>query len=89
MRPPKVKNVMISVGQFPRSADTISQLKRAFRYLLVSKLNTARAVAAIEHDPALTDPEVRYLVEFIRGSRRGVIVRRPTRRVTEEMVADE
>jgi UDP-N-acetylglucosamine acyltransferase len=71
------------------SADTISQLKRAFRYLLVSKLNTARAVAAIEHDPALTDPEVRYLVEFIRGSRRGVIVRRPTRRVTEEMVVEE
>ena len=71
------------------SADTISQLKRAFRYLLVSKLNTAHAVAAIEQDATLTDAEVRYLVGFIRGSRRGVIVRRPTRRVTEEMVADE
>jgi UDP-N-acetylglucosamine acyltransferase len=71
------------------SAETISQLKRAFRYLLVSKLNTARAVAAIEQDETLTDAEVRYLVQFIRGSRRGVIVRRPSRRVTEEMVADE
>ena len=59
------------------------------RYLLVSKLNTAHAVAAIEQDATLTDAEVRYLVGFIRGSRRGVIVRRPTRRVTEEMVADE
>jgi UDP-N-acetylglucosamine acyltransferase len=71
------------------SADTIRQLKRAYRYLLVSKLNTARAVAAIEQDGELSDPEVRYLVDFIRSSRRGVIVRRPIRRVTEEMVADE
>jgi UDP-N-acetylglucosamine acyltransferase len=70
------------------STETISQLKRAYRYLLVSKLNTARALAAIEHDPELDDPAVRYLVDFIRTSRRGVILRRPTRRA-EEMVADE
>ena len=67
---------------------TISQLKKAYRYLLVSKLNAARALAAIEQDPELTDPEVRYLVEFIRSAQRGVILRRPARR-TEELVADE
>jgi UDP-N-acetylglucosamine acyltransferase len=68
--------------------DTIAQLKRSYRYLLQSKLNTSRALVEIEQDPALTSPEVRYLVEFIRSSKRGVILRRPTRRV-EELVADE
>jgi UDP-N-acetylglucosamine acyltransferase len=66
----------------------ISKLKRSFRYLLQSKLNTTSALRQIEQDPALTCPEVRYLVEFIRGSQRGVILRRPTRRA-EEVVAEE
>ena len=39
-------------------------------------------------DPELSAPEVRYLIDFIRSSRRGVILRRPTRRA-EELVADE
>ena len=70
------------------TADTIGQIKRAFRYLLLSKLNTTRALAQIEQDPSLSAPEVRYIVEFIRSASRGVILRRPTRR-TEELVADE
>lgn len=68
--------------------DTIGQLKRAYRYLLQSKLNLTRALAQIEKDATLSAPEVRYLVEFIRTAQRGVIIRRPTRR-TEEFVADE
>jgi UDP-N-acetylglucosamine acyltransferase len=68
--------------------ETIAQLKRAYRYLLQSKLNTTRALAQIEQDVGLTAPEVRYLVEFIRTAQRGVIIRRPTRRA-EEFVADE
>ena len=48
------------------SPETIAQLQRAYRYLLQSKLNTSRALVQIEQDPALTSPEVRYLVEFIR-----------------------
>jgi UDP-N-acetylglucosamine acyltransferase len=68
--------------------DTISQLKQAFRYLLQSKLNTTRALLQMERDASLTAPEVKYLIDFIRSSRRGVILRRPTRR-TEELVADE
>jgi UDP-N-acetylglucosamine acyltransferase len=68
--------------------DTISQLKQAYRYLIQSKLNTTRALARIDQDPTLSSPDVRYLVEFIRSSRRGVILRRPARR-TEELVADE
>ncbi len=68
--------------------DTISQLKQAYRYLIQSKLNTTRALARIDQDSSLSSPDVRYLVDFIRGSRRGVILRRPARR-TEELVADE
>ena len=70
------------------SEDTLSKLKRAYRYLLVSRLNTSRALREIEQDETLACPEIAYLVDFIRGSQRGVILRRPTRR-TEEMVADE
>ena len=68
--------------------ETVGQLKRAYRYLLQSKLNTSRALVQIEQDAALASPEVRYLVDFIRSSPRGVILRRPTRRA-EELVAEE
>ena len=78
----------IGVARRGFTPDTISQLKRAYRYLLQSKLNTSRALVQIERDPALTSPEVRYLVDFIRSSQRGVILRRPMRRA-EELVADE
>ena len=71
------------------TADTIEQLKRAYRYLLMSKLNTSRALIKIEEDPTLTSDEVSYLVSFIRGSKRGVILRKPKRRLAEELVADE
>ena len=65
--------------------DTITKLRRAYRILLHA--NTSRAVAQIERDPALQAPEVAYVVEFIRSSRRGVGLRRPSRRV-EEVVED-
>ena len=70
------------------SSDTVAKLKRAYRYLLQSKLNTSRALAQIEQDESLACPEVDYLIEFIRSSQRGALLRRPTRR-TEEMVADD
>jgi UDP-N-acetylglucosamine acyltransferase len=70
------------------SPETVNKLKRAYRYLLVSKLNTSRAVSRIEADPSLACPEVEYLVDFIRRSDRGVLLRRPTRRA-DEAVVDE
>ena len=70
------------------SSDTIAKLKRSFRYLLQSKLNTSRAVKRIELDGTLACPDVQYLIDFIRSSQRGVLLRRPARR-TEELVADE
>ena len=70
------------------SAETIARLKRAYRYLLVSKLNASDALTEIEGDPTLDCPEVRYLVEFIRSSQRGVTLRRAVRRL-DETVADD
>ena len=70
------------------STDTIAKLKHAYRYLLQSKLNTSRALRRIEQDGTLACAEVEYLVGFIRSSKRGALLRRPTRR-TEEAVADE
>jgi UDP-N-acetylglucosamine acyltransferase len=68
--------------------DVIAKLKRSFRYLLQSKLNTTSALKQIERDRTLACAEVQFLVEFIRTSERGAILRRATRRA-EEVLADE
>jgi UDP-N-acetylglucosamine acyltransferase len=70
------------------SPEVIGKLKRTFRYLLQSKLNTTSALQRIQKDPSLACAEVQYLIDFIRTSQRGVILRRPSRRA-EEVVADE
>jgi UDP-N-acetylglucosamine acyltransferase len=68
--------------------EVVGKLKRSFRYLLQSKLNTTSALKRIEQDRSLACPEVQYLLDFIRSSERGVILRRALRRA-EEVVADE
>jgi acyl-[acyl carrier protein]--UDP-N-acetylglucosamine O-acyltransferase len=70
------------------SSEVVTKLKRTFRYLLQSKLNTTSALHEIERDSTLACREVQYLVDFIRQSQRGVILRRATRR-TEELLSDE
>jgi UDP-N-acetylglucosamine acyltransferase len=65
------------------SPETIAKLRRAYRYLFHS--NTSRALAQIEREPGLQCPEVQYVVEFIRSSKRGVGLRRPSRRLEEVM----
>src|SRR5204863_7622357 len=68
--------------------DVVDKLKRSFRYLTQSKMNTTKAVQKIAGDCALACAEVDYLVDFIRSSQRGVILRRATRKA-EEALADE
>jgi UDP-N-acetylglucosamine acyltransferase len=70
------------------SDDVITRLKRTFRYLLQSKLNTTGALQHIEADETLACPDVQYLVDFIRASERGVILRRATRR-SEDVLSDD
>ena len=88
-RPARIFGVnTIGLSRRGFTPNTITQLRQAYRYLLQSKLNTTRALAQIEQDEALGAPEIRYLVDFIRHSQRGVILRRTPRRA-EELVADE
>jgi UDP-N-acetylglucosamine acyltransferase len=63
------------------SSGLIEQLRRAYRHLL--QHNTSRALEIIERDPALDAPEVAYLVKFIATAHRGVILRRPSRRLED------
>ena len=79
-----------SVGLSRRgiAPEVMTKLKRTFRYLLQSKLNTTGALRQIERDRTLACAEVQYLIDFIRTSQRGVILRRATRR-QEEVLADE
>ncbi len=81
---------MNSIGLIRRgfSADVIGKLKRSFRYLLQSKLNTTSALQQIQRDRSLTCKEVDYLMDFIRTSQRGVILRRATRRAEEVLIDD-
>ncbi len=68
--------------------EVIRKLKSAYRVLLQSKLNTTRAVARICADPELDCAEVRYMVEFIRSARRGVVLKHTVRR-SEDAASDD
>jgi UDP-N-acetylglucosamine acyltransferase len=67
-----------TIGLMRRGFDepTLQKLKKAFRYLLQSKLNATQAVQKIASEPSLQSPEVEYLVTFIRTSSRGAILKR-------------
>ena len=79
-----------SIGLVRRgfTTETVRKLKSAYRYLLVSKLNTACALEHIEQDAAIDCAEVRYLVQFIRAAKRGVVLKRATRRTGESSSDD-
>ena len=62
--------------------DSIAKLRRAYRILLHA--NTSRALAQIEGDTTLDCAEVRYVLDFIKSSKRGVGLRRPSRRVSDD-----
>jgi UDP-N-acetylglucosamine acyltransferase len=65
------------------SAQSIAQLRHAYRLLLQSGLNTTQALARLEAEGDL-GPEVRNVVDFIRSSKRGVILKRQSRRPASE-----
>ncbi|ODS57072.1 MAG: acyl-[acyl-carrier-protein]--UDP-N-acetylglucosamine O-acyltransferase [Acidobacteria bacterium SCN 69-37] len=65
------------------SPELIGKLGRAYRHLL--QHNTSRALELIERDPTLVADEVSYLVNFILSAKRGVILRRPSRRVDDQI----
>ena len=52
--------------------DRLRALHHAFRVLLASKMNTAQAVEKLRGDGAQTE-DVTHLLEFVEGSKRGII----------------
>jgi UDP-N-acetylglucosamine acyltransferase len=77
-----VNTIGLTRRGFP--VETIAAIRRAFRVLVQSRLNTSEAVARLEAEGS-PHAEVRGLVEFIRGARRGVILKRHIRhRISEE-----
>ena len=52
--------------------ETIEALQRAYRILIRSKLRAVDAVERIDNELGLY-PEARYLAEFVRGAKRGII----------------
>ena len=66
--------------------DMVEKLRRAYRQLV--QHNTSRALELIERDPTLQSPEVAYLVQFISSAHRGVILRRPSRKLEDVADAD-
>ena len=68
------------------SKDTLTRLKRAYRYLLQSKLNATQALQKIEADASVRCAEVDHLVAFIRTASRGAILKRG--KVTDEEAED-
>jgi UDP-N-acetylglucosamine acyltransferase len=64
------------------SEETVAAIRHAYRLLLQSRLNTSEALEKIESQPMTA--EVRGLVEFIRGARRGVVLKRHRRPHHEE-----
>jgi UDP-N-acetylglucosamine acyltransferase len=68
------------------SKDSLTRLKRAYRYLLHSKLNATQALQKIEADASIRCAEVDHLVAFIRTASRGAILKRG--KVTDDEAED-
>ncbi len=65
---------------------TIAAIRHAYRVLLQSRLNTSAALSRLEASGPHS-PEVRLLIDFIRSSKRGVILKRHSHR--RILAADE
>ena len=65
-----INNIGLERKGFPK--ETIEALQRAYKILVRSKLKVEDALMQIENDLS-PYPEARYLVEFVRNSKRGFI----------------
>jgi UDP-N-acetylglucosamine acyltransferase len=65
------------------TAETIALIRRAYRTLLQSGLNTSQAVERLEAEGGDSN-EIRTITDFIRSSKRGVILKRSRRAAPDE-----
>jgi UDP-N-acetylglucosamine acyltransferase len=71
----KVKFYGINVVNLQRNKvpeEVISGLRKAYRVLFRSHLTMEEAVKKVHEDPVYALPEVRHMVDFIQGTKRGV-----------------
>lgn len=62
------------------SVEAVAAIRRAYRMLMQSGLPATEALQKIESEPGLGElPEVRVLIDFMRTSKRGVILKRRKR----------
>ncbi len=74
----------VGLGRRGFTRESVAALKEAYRILLQSRLNTTEALARLEAEGPHAAPEVRTLVEFVRSSPRGVILKRRRRHASVE-----
>ena len=60
-------------------SETVQLIEAAFRLFLRSGLNTSQALSRLESEHG-SHPEVAYLIDFVRSSKRGVVKALPLRR---------
>lgn len=65
-----VNTIGLERNGFPK--ETVEAIERAYRLLVRSKLKLEEALARIESELSLY-PEARYLAQFVRGAKRGII----------------
>lgn len=71
----KVKFYGINVVNLQRNnvpEEVITALRRAYRLLFRSHLTMEEAIRQLQQDPVYSFPEVRHMVEFIQGTKRGI-----------------
>jgi UDP-N-acetylglucosamine acyltransferase len=71
----KVKFYGINVVNLQRNnvpAKVITGLRKAYKVLFRSSLTMEEAIKHVHEDPIYAIPEVKHMVDFIRGSKRGV-----------------
>jgi UDP-N-acetylglucosamine acyltransferase len=75
-----VNSIGLARRGFP--PETIAAVKRAFRVLLSGRLTTTQALEQLEAEQPIA--EVRQIIDFVRASSRGVILKRRRRRTSPE-----
>ncbi len=88
MRPAVLGVNRIGLQRKGFDADRIAGIVRAFRIFLRSGLNSGAAIERLSVEMP-DNPDVAYLVDFVRSARRGVIRALPGRRGGEESGGDE
>lgn len=63
---------LVGLRRHGYSNEVIENIHNAYRIIYQSGLNTSEAVAKVEEEVPMSD-EIRYIIDFIRGSQRGII----------------